>query len=79
MLIRRRMRSSWIEKTWYYKRIEPKVEAELDRQMEKMGLNNIGLGKCHIYWDLKKKLLRRKYGIWFWRSPAELNPHVRFD
>ena len=79
MLIRRRMRSSWIEKTWYYKRIEPKVEAELDRKMEKMGLNNIGLGKCHIYWDLKKKLLRRKYGIWFWRSPAELNPHVRFD
>lgn len=35
-------------------------------------------GKCHIYWKLKKKVLKDVYNI-DWKSPAELNPGVYFD
>ena len=72
------MRTSWVEKTRRYKRIEYELEAELDRIMKEED-GDIGLGYCHIYWSLKKELLREKYKIWFWRSPAELNRRIRFD
>jgi len=35
-------------------------------------------GFVNIYWDTKKQLLKKKYGI-DWRSPGELNPQVLFD
>jgi hypothetical protein len=72
------MRTSWVEKTRRYKRIEAELEAELERIMKEQ-YGDIGLGSCYIYWSLKKELLRKKYKIWFWRSPAELNRHIRFD
>ena len=72
------MRTSWVEKTRRYKRIEAELEAELERIMKEQ-YDDIGLGSCHIYWSLKKELLRKKYKIWFWRSPAELNRRIRFD
>ena len=57
------MRTSWVEKTRRYKRIEAELEAELERIMKEQ-YGDIGLGSCHIYWSLKKELLRKKYKIW---------------
>ncbi|WP_300728064.1 hypothetical protein [uncultured Bacteroides sp.] len=37
-----------------------------------------GMGFCHAYWHVKKKVLSEDYGI-EWRSPAEMNPGVLFD
>ena len=36
------------------------------------------LGCCHTIWDLKKRILKEKYGI-TWYTPAELNLDVKFD
>lgn len=35
-------------------------------------------GYCRFLWMEKKNILIQKYGI-DWKSPAELNPGVRFD
>jgi hypothetical protein len=35
-------------------------------------------GWVHGYWDVKKRILKEKYGI-DWRTPAELNRNVAFD
>ncbi len=35
-------------------------------------------GSFHVYWQAKKPLLEREYGI-RWRDPGEMNPHVIFD
>ena len=58
------MRTSWVEKTRRYKRIEAELEAELERIMKEQ-YGDIGLGTCHIYWRLKKELLRKniKFGF----------------
>lgn len=37
-----------------------------------------GRGSVYIYWETKKGLLKKKYGI-DWRSPGEMNPQVIFD
>ena len=73
------MRTSWVEKTRRYKKIEAELEAELDRRMKEIYSDGPVLGSCHTYWNLKKELLREKYKIWFWRSPAELNRRIHFD
>jgi hypothetical protein len=70
-------RTSWVEKMPYYKRIEPELELELEQKMKELGCS--GRGSCRTYWALKKQLLREKYKIRFWKSPAELNPHIRYD
>ena len=36
------------------------------------------LGYCHIYWETKKRILRRDYKI-DWKTPAELNPWTSYD
>jgi len=36
------------------------------------------MGFCHVYWDLKKEILKNEYDI-NWKSPAELNPNICFD
>lgn len=35
-------------------------------------------GSCHEIWDIEQKLLKEKHGI-DWRTPAEINPHIKFD
>ncbi len=35
-------------------------------------------GSCNIRWKLEKKLLKERYGI-DWKSPADLNPEMKFD
>jgi tetratricopeptide (TPR) repeat protein len=37
-----------------------------------------GRGFCHRYWRVKKEILKKDYGI-KWKSPAKMNPGVRFD
>ena len=55
-IFRRGIRNSWVEKTKRYKKIEKSLEEELERQMEELGYNKYGCGRCHLYWRLKKKL-----------------------
>ncbi len=62
-----------VEDTEAYKEAMKKIERELDEHME----GRDGMGSCHIYWSLKKKLLA-ELGI-EWRSPKECNPHIMFD
>ncbi len=38
----------------------------------------IGMGYCHVLWGCQKRILKEKYGI-NWKTPAEMNPDVRFD
>ena len=37
-----------------------------------------GMGFCFALWHAKAEVLRERFGI-EWRSPAVMNPHVRFD
>lgn len=39
---------------------------------------HVGKGYCHILWGCKKEILKEKFNI-DWRSPAEMNPHCKFD
>ena len=63
-----------IEDTPEYKAISQ----ELDKKIRAEVGENRGMGYCHLYWGAKKRILKRDYGI-DWKSPSELNPHVRFD
>lgn len=36
------------------------------------------LGWCHMYWGIKKEILKNDYNI-EWKSPAELNPNIMYD
>lgn len=63
-----------VEKTAQYIMIREELEREIKAQIGKGGY----LGYCHVYWAVKKRILKEKYGI-DWKSPAELNPHIRFD
>lgn len=37
-----------------------------------------GLGSCYTYWDVKKRLLKEKYGI-IWYTPSECTPYMKYD
>lgn len=64
-----------IENTYEYKIIEKELEELIQK---KIGSERRRFGYCHLYWATKKKILKEKYGI-DWKSPAELNPRVKFD
>lgn len=75
-----------IEQTGYGLKKDPvewtahweEVIDEADR-MAFANLNDVsrGMGFCFSYWHEREKALRQ-FGI-EWRSPAEMNPRVRFD
>ena len=67
------MRRESIEETVAYKAAMASIQPMLHKEFE----NNNGFGTCHRYWWRKKELLREK-GI-DWKSPAEMNPDIRFD
>ena len=67
------MRRDSIEETVAYKAAMARIQPMLDKEFE----NNNVFGTCHRYWWRKKELLREK-GI-DWKSPAEMNPDIRFD
>ena len=64
-----------IEDTAEYKAVIEDVEKELAELLKDKPR---GMGFCHIYWYEKKRILKEKYGI-EWKSPALMNPRVRFD
>lgn len=64
-----------VEQTPKYQKIADELEALIDEELKDCPR---GLGFCHIYWSVKKRILKEKYNI-DWRSPAELHPFIRFD
>ena len=54
----------------------------IERELETLVREETGegdyLGFCHLYWSVKKKVLKEKFGI-DWRSPSERYPRIIFD
>ena len=51
----------------------------VDREVESILANHPReIGFCHTFWDVKRGILKEKYGI-DWKSPSEMNPDVCFD
>lgn len=69
------MKRDPIENTTEYQNIKDVLESLIEEQLKN---SPRGLGFCHVYWHTKKRILKEKYNI-DWRSPAELNPWIRFD
>ena len=53
-----------------FEQVNKILEQEFANQHEK--------GMCHKVWARKKQLLKQMYNI-DWKSPAELNPQIKFD
>ena len=53
-----------------FEQVNKILEQEFANQHEK--------GMCHNVWARKKQLLKQMYNI-DWKSPAELNPQIKFD
>lgn len=69
---RRNLKHDPIEMTPKYLEVIDEVEEKIDKNLKYRGL-----GSCHEIWNLKFEYLMEK-GI-VWKSPAMLNPRVRFD
>ena len=63
-----------VEDTPAFQAIKNEFEAKI---LAKIGPNS-GMGYCYLYWETKREILKKDYGI-EWKSPALLNPKVRFD
>lgn len=37
-----------------------------------------GRGSCHAFWREKQRVLRDEHGV-DWKTPAQINPGIRFD
>lgn len=68
----RSLRHDPVEMTEEYLAVIDEVEARIEQNRELRGF-----GSCHHVWSLKTEYLAER-GI-AWRSPALLNPRVRFD
>lgn len=66
-----------IEATKEFKDALEKIQPQLDLINQRLEEEDYGMGRCHIYWEKKKELLKRQ-GI-DWHTPAECNPHIIFD
>jgi hypothetical protein len=66
-----------IEDNPEFKNIFATIDSEVHETLKHQPMRG-GMGFCHIFWGTKKKILFEKYGIW-WKSPAEMNPHMLFD
>jgi len=60
-----------------YKNIFESIDAETTSALEKRHIFP-QLGYCHAFWDMKKKILKRKYRL-DWKSPSEINPSTSYD
>lgn len=69
------MKHDPVEDTPEYKAIEEELEALIQEEMQKREC--FWWNRRFIYWSLKKMILLEKYGI-YWRSPSQMNPHLRF-
>jgi len=66
-----------IEETEEFKSVMRQIQSSLDRLNERLDKQGVRMGRCHIYWKKQKERLK-EYGI-DWKTPAEMNPHTRFD
>lgn len=64
-----------IEDTPQYKKICTKVDKLVDRKTKSAAGK---LGSCHYVWGMRKKILKKRYGI-DWHTPSEMNPGCCFD
>lgn len=64
-----------VEYTSEWEDIYYEVEDELNRRFANAPK---GRGFCYSYWRAKKELLKDKYDI-DWRTPAQMNPRIKFD
>ena len=61
----------------FYKNL--RIYAKVDKQVkEKLGTSINEMGACHMFWGLKKEILKNDYNI-DWRTPAERNPLACYD
>lgn len=67
-----------IEDTKEYKDIVKELEEKIALQLLVLKVPHGDIGTCHIYWNIKKHILNKDYGI-DWKSPAELNSDIIFD
>jgi len=58
-----------------YRQVFAEVEAQVSQEMKAKKIE--GLGSCHSYWDMKRKLLKKR-GI-DWNSPSDLHPSTLYD
>jgi len=64
-----------LELTQQYLDIQSELEAKIDAELKDQFR---GFGFCHTYWRVKKKILKKDYGM-KWESPADLNPNMCWD
>ena len=69
---RRSFKHDPVEMSEEYLAVIDEVEEKIENNRQ-----SYGLGSCHEVWNLKRQFLAEK-GI-SWKSPAILNPRVRFD
>jgi hypothetical protein len=60
-----------------YKTILKAVDKEIKNDPEYQERKG-KMGACHIYWRLKKEILKERYNI-DWKSPADCHPEIIFD
>lgn len=58
-----------------YHEIFESVNLELEKQFHNVKKY---MGFCYFYWEEKKAILWKKYGI-VWKTPAEMNPNTLYD
>ncbi|MDE5841190.1 MAG: hypothetical protein K2H49_09745, partial [Muribaculaceae bacterium] len=69
------LRQDPVEFTYRWEEIYYDVEKRLEERFANVHRQR---GFCFMYWDAKRELLKDEFGI-EWKSPSQMNPHVRFD
>jgi polyisoprenoid-binding protein YceI len=64
-----------VENTEEYRAILPELEKKIEAELKN---SSVGKRSGRLRWQIKAKILKRDYGI-EWKSPAVLNPHIKFD
>ena len=64
-----------VEYTWQWEDIYPEVDRRLTERFANAPRH---MGFCFKYWEAKRELLKKEYGI-DWKSPSQMNPRVMFD
>lgn len=66
-----------IEDKEEYKEIFKNIDDEIEKLLKEKGVEH-GLGYVHIFDELKKSILKEKYGI-EWKTISEMNPDIEID
>jgi len=64
-----------VEQTDEYKAIKKELEAKIEAALSGVERTR---GFNRRYWSIKAEILKSEYGI-EWKSPAVLNPQIKFD